>query len=248
MPLGKDFSTTFNFRTITPGIDQLNQDLSLPRHRHLSAYATIVLAGTFEEAGYAGRIQASVGDVLIHPRLDCHVNHKVPAGVRLIRLLWSDSAIRPGLYQVDDLDRLAVASQKCPSDATLLLSELLRKRAAKSPRICNDWPDLLATNLVLSDSTGIGDWARTHQLAPETVSRGFSRAYGVSPEVFKAECRARRAWLRITKGTDELSTIAAETGFADQAHMTHWIRRTTGASPGAWRRNMPSTVNHSPDA
>ena len=246
--MGKDFSKTFTFRTITPGIDLLNQDLSLPRHRHLSAYATIVLAGTFEEAGYAGRIHASVGDVLIHPRLDCHVNHKVPAGVRLVRLLWSDSAIPSGLYHVDDLDRLAVASEKCPRDATLLLSELLRKGAARSPRICNDWPDLLATILVLSDSARIGEWARTYQLSPETVSRGFSKAYGVCPEVFKAECRARRAWLRITKGTDELSTIAAETGFADQAHMTHWIRRTTGASPGAWRRNLPRPLSHFPDA
>jgi AraC-like DNA-binding protein len=240
-PLDKNPSTTFNFRTITPGIELMKQDFSLPRHRHLSAYATIVLAGTLEEAGYAGRIQASVGDVLIHPSLDCHVNHKVLAGVRLVRLLWADPFIQSGLYHVDDLDQLAVASERCPADAALLLSELLRNRATKSPRICNDWPDLLATDLVMNVSTRIGDWARSQQLAPETVSRGFSKAYGVSPEVFKAECRARRAWLRITNGADDLSAVAAETGFADQAHMTHWIRRTTGASPGAWRRKTSSS-------
>jgi len=73
-------------------------------------------------------------------------------------------------------------------------------------------------------------------MAPETVSRGFSMAYGVTPEVFKAETRARKAWLRITQGQDDLAGIAADTGFSDQAHMTRWICRTTGAPPGAWRR------------
>ena len=239
--MDKDSSENFSFRSITPGIELLKQDFSLPRHRHLSAYATVVLSGSLEEAGYAGRIQASTGDVLVHPSLDCHVNHKVLAGVRLIRLLWSDPLIQSGLYQVDDLDQLAIVAEKSPADAALLLSELLRRKATKSPRIRNDWPDMLATDLATNVSTRIGDWAHTHQLAPETVSRSFSKAYGISPEVFKAECRARQAWLRITRGTDDLSTVAAETGFADQAHMTHWIRRTTGASPGAWRRKTPSS-------
>ena len=49
-------SDFFSFRSITPGIEVLQHDLSLPRHRHLSAYATVVLSGTMEEAGYAGRI------------------------------------------------------------------------------------------------------------------------------------------------------------------------------------------------
>ncbi len=214
----------------------MRHDFSLPRHRHLLAYATVVLAGTLGEAGYAGRIEAKAGDVLIHPRLDCHVNQKVCAGVRLVRLPWSNPVFESGLYHIDDLDYLAVTAEKSPADATFLLGELLQKCAAKSPRVRNDWPDLLATDLVTDVGVSLGDWAHDHQLAPETVSRGFSLAYGVSPEVFKAESRARSAWLRIADGNDELSAIAVDTGFADQAHMTRWIRRTTGAPPGYWRR------------
>jgi hypothetical protein len=45
-----------NFRRITPGIETLPCNFSLPRHRHLRAYATVVLAGTFEESGYNLRI------------------------------------------------------------------------------------------------------------------------------------------------------------------------------------------------
>lgn len=214
----------------------MHHAFSLPRHRHLAAYATVVLAGTLGEAGYTGRIEAKAGDVLIHPRLDCHANQKVSANMCLLRLAWSDPVFSSGLYHIDDLDDLAVTAEKCPRDATLLLAELLRKCAARSPGVRNDWPDMLATELVTDVAIRIGDWARNHQLAPETVSRGFSSAYGVSPEVFKAESRARSAWLRIADGKDDLSAIAVDTGFADQAHMTRWIHRTTGASPGSWRR------------
>ena len=73
-------------------------------------------------------------------------------------------------------------------------------------------------------------------LARETVSRGFAAAYGATPSVLRAELRARFAWLRITRGSDGLCNIAADTGFADQAHMTRWIHRITGAPPAAWRR------------
>jgi anti-sigma factor ChrR (cupin superfamily) len=62
------------FRKVTPGIETLLSGCSLPRHRHLRAYATVVLAGAFEEGGYNGRIYATAGDVLIHDPLDCHEN------------------------------------------------------------------------------------------------------------------------------------------------------------------------------
>ena len=64
------------FRQITPGIDTFRSTFSLPRHRHLHPYATVVLAGCFEESGYNGRIQAAAGDVLIHSALDCHGNQR----------------------------------------------------------------------------------------------------------------------------------------------------------------------------
>jgi AraC-like DNA-binding protein len=237
--LHKQDSHSFSFRSITPGIEVMKEAFSLPRHRHLSAYATVVLAGVLGEAGYSGRIEAKPGDVLIHPKLDCHVNQKVFAGVRLLRLPWSNPIFESGLYHVDHLDDLAVTGEKSAADASLLLGELLKKCAAKSPRVRNDWPDILAEDIVTDAAVKLGDWARDHQLAPETISRGFSLAYGVSPEVFKAESRARAAWIRITDGHDEFSAIAADTGFADQAHMNRWIRRTTGASPGTWRRRTP---------
>jgi AraC-like DNA-binding protein len=223
------------FRKITPGIETLSHEFTLPRHRHLRAYATVVLAGTFEESGYNGRIQATAGDVLIHPALDCHGNQRVTAGVKLIRLDWPDDSGIGGLYHLDDVDELAKAAEKDVIEATQLLKRALHQKRVPSSGQRNDWPDLLLADLAKNAATAIGVWAEVNGLARETVSRGFASAYGIAPSVLRAELRARSAWLRITRGSDRLCRIALETGFADQAHMTRWIHRITGASPALWR-------------
>jgi AraC-like DNA-binding protein len=226
-----------HFRRVTPGIETLPCSFSLPRHRHLRAYATVVLAGSFEESGYNGRIRATAGDVLIHPALDCHANLMISAGVKLMRLDWPDTSGVGGLYHLDNVDELARTAERDVAEATLLLKRSLRKSGLPSPGQRNDWPDLLLTGLARNASTEIGLWAEVNGLARETVSRGFATAYGITPSVLRAELRARTAWLRITRGSDCLCSIAADTGFSDQAHMTRWIHRITGASPASWRRN-----------
>jgi AraC-like DNA-binding protein len=225
------------FRCIRAGIETLPCAFNLPRHRHLHAYATVVLAGCFEESGYNGRIHATAGDVLVHPALDCHGNQMVSAGVKLIRLNWPDESGIGGLYHLDDVDDIARAAENDVTEATHLLQRALREKCLPSPGLRNDWPDLLLADLARNASTVIGDWAEVNGLARETVSRGFAAAYGTSPSILRAELRARSAWLRITRGSECLCRIAAETGFADQAHMTRWIHRITGAPPAAWRRN-----------
>ncbi len=226
------------FRRVTPGVETLPCSFSLPRHRHLRAYATVVLDGTFEESGYNGRIRATAGDVLIHPALDCHANQMISAGVKLIRLDWPDTSGVGGLYHLDNVDELARTAERDVAEATLLLQRTLRKSRLPSPGQRNDWPDLLLTGLARNASTEIGAWAEVNGLARETVSRGFATAYGITPSVLRAELRARTAWLRITRGSDGLCKIAADTGFSDQAHMTRWIHRITGAPPAAWRQSV----------
>lgn len=235
MPAAIDHS---RFRQIRTGIDTLACNFSLPRHRHLRPYATVVLAGCFEESGYNGRIHATAGDVLIHPAMDCHGNEMVSAGVKLIRLEWPDETGVGGLYHFDNVDEIARSAETDVIAATCLLKQSLHQKRVPSPGKRNDWPDLLLADLTRNLSTEIGTWAELNGLARETVSRGFATAYGTVPSVLRAELRARSAWLRITRTSNCLCAIAADTGFADQAHMTKWISRITGATPAVWRRNV----------
>jgi AraC-like DNA-binding protein len=232
------FGEIWQFRSVKPGIEVLPCSFSLPRHRHLAPYATVVLAGSFEESGYSGRIRAVAGDVLIHPTLDCHANQMISSGVKLIRLHWADLSGIGGLYRFEDVDEIARIAENDTHQAALFLQHTVRTRRRPSPGIRNDWPDLLLNTLTQNPSLPLGTWAEMNGLARETVSRGFASAYGIAPTNFRAEFRARAAWLRITRGNDCLSRVAAETGFADQAHMSRWIRLITGASPDSWRRRV----------
>ena len=160
----------------------------------------------------------------------------VSAGVTLIRLDWQDETGVGGFYHLDSVDELARAAEKDPVEATYALKRALKDKAAFCPGQRNDWPDLLLCDLSKHTCLEIGAWAEVNGLARETVCRGFATAYGTTPSVLRAELRARLAWLRITRTADYLCSIAVDTGFADQAHMTRWVRRITGATPAVWRR------------
>jgi AraC-like DNA-binding protein len=223
------------FRTIAPGLDRLTDNLTLPRHRHLHAYATIIVSGALEESSYAGRVRAIPGDVLIHPDLDAHANHRISSTLKLIRLPWRDRDGIGSLQHLRNLDEIVRATERDVHEATALLADALDGGLSACPGEQNDWPDRLAGDLARNPSTCLGAWADDHGLARETVSRGFTKAYGIAPEVFRAELRTKAAWFRITRESERLGAIAIETGFADQAHMSRWVHRLTGLPPLAWR-------------
>jgi AraC-like DNA-binding protein len=223
------------FRDIVPGLDCLTDTLTVPRHRHLQAYATIIVSGALEESSYAGRVRAIPGDVLIHPDLDAHANHRISPTLRLIRLPWRDRNGIGGLRHLSNLDEIVRAAEKDVHEAIALLVAALDAGLPGCPGEQNDWPDCLAGDLGRNSSMSLGMWADEHGLARETISRGFAKAYGIAPEVFRAELKTKTAWFRITRESERLGTIAVESGFADQAHMSRWVHRLTGLPPLAWR-------------
>jgi anti-sigma factor ChrR (cupin superfamily) len=47
------------YRSVRFGVETLDAGIVLPRHRHAGGYATVVLAGSFEEASFA-RVLAEI--------------------------------------------------------------------------------------------------------------------------------------------------------------------------------------------
>jgi AraC-like DNA-binding protein len=206
----------------------------MPRHRHFEAYAIVVVEGSFEQTNYAGRMIARSGDLLVQPTLDCHANVMISPGARVLRLAWPFEQGVGGIHSLRDLDALVRLAER---DHAAAAQAALREVSAVGLRrgCIRDWPDLLAADLAGSQSTGIIEWSDARGLARETVSRGFSKAFDVSPAAFRTELRARQAWLRSVTTRERLADIALDTGFADQAHMTRSVRAMTGAPPRAWR-------------
>jgi AraC-like DNA-binding protein len=202
------------------------------RHYHMRPYATLVLDGGYEEAGDQGRFHVSPGDVLLHPAFSAHRDQVGRARTVVLDLpLPMDGRNWPGLARLNDPDLvIRVAAADAREAQSLLFEDLSPVLADRS-----DPADRLADALSIDPTTPIGLWAADNGFSREWLSRRFKRLFGVDSALFRVEARARLAWRRIVATKEPLAQIAAECGFADQAHMTRAIRRLTGRSPGRWR-------------
>jgi AraC-like DNA-binding protein len=221
------------YRVVHFGVETLDSALVLPRHRHAAGYANVVLAGSFEEASFAGRFVASPGDVLLHAPFDCHANWAVNRrALQILRLPWFNSSLE-GRFRIPDPDELVRLAERDLIDAVTQLQNGL----IPIPPQELHWTERLAQALRFEKVPRLEAWADAEHLTPETISRGFHRAFGVTPRVFRIESRARRAWNLLLRSPSPLTAIAHELGFADQAHLSRTISALTGAAPTYWRRH-----------
>lgn len=220
-----------DFRLAHPGRERLASRTSIPRHRHRCGYITIVLSGGYEEAGPAGRVDLQPGQVAVHRSFDAHLDHVRPGGAELLNLPLPPMTVLPSFFSIDDPDLIVRLAERDAPSAALALALAPRDRVAAR----NDWPDELASAIIAAPRLALGPWAEARGLAAETLSRGFRKAFGVTPARFRLELQAARALELIEDNALPLAGIAAECGFSDQPHLTRTIVEVTGRSPTAWR-------------
>jgi AraC-like DNA-binding protein len=220
------------FVRVAEGAESWSGHERTPRHRHDRPYAALVLSGGYEESGSRGRFRVRPGQVLLHRAFDAHLNRFEALGARVLNLRLEDD---PGyaIGTVAEPDGIVHLARSDPSTAAEMLCLQLRP----APIAARDWPDLLAADLAADPQMRLDHWARRRGLAAETLSRGFCKAFSISPAAFRAEARAHRAFAEIAGAALPLAAVAAAAGFADQAHMTRAIRALTGRPPGYWRRS-----------
>jgi len=64
-------------------------------------------------------------------------------------------------------------------------------------------------------------------------SRLFKKATGQSPYQYVIEARAKRAKTLLQSGRFSIKEVAFEVGFADQSHLTHYVKKFYGVTPKA---------------
>jgi AraC-like DNA-binding protein len=198
----------------------------MPRHRHIEGYAALVLAGGYVEAGDRGRIRVQAGQVVIHGAYEAHQDHFARAGAIVLNLpLIAGLDAITGV--VADADAIAREAERDIRAAAALLKETIRPMNA----LLTDWPDQLAAALASQRDFSIEDWADEMGLAPQSISRGFRQAYGVSPKRFRLEQRTLRALRKLQTWPGTLAGLAADAGFSDQAHLTRAVLAMTGVAP-----------------
>lgn len=202
---------------------------SWARHRHANGYAALVLSGNYEEVGDTGRWQIEAGDLVYHRPFEAHSN-TISRACSIVNIPIADNLELPPVCRLDQPDELLRAL----THEEKAVADCITVQNAKKP-ILSDWPDLLASDLRKS-TVSLAGWALQAGIRAETVSRGFRRAYGVSPARYAREARTRRAFSEIVSSERALAQIAFDNGFSDQSHLTRSVTAMTGKPPGFWRK------------
>jgi len=82
----------------------------------------------------------------------------------------------------------------------------------------------------------VGDVARHVGWSRRHLTQRFGDEFGVTPKTLGRVVRFEQATARLKAAVDgaTLATVAAECGYADQAHMARDWRQLAGCSPSAW--------------
>lgn len=208
----------------------------LVRHRHVEGYAALVLSGGYVEAGAGPRARVEPGQVIVHDAYDAHQDSFAANGAVVINLPVA-AGLRAGLGSVEDPDPIVRLAERDERGAAELLAAIFRPGGER----LDDWPDRVAASLAADDAPDLEHLADTLAIHPASLSRGFLRCYGVTPKRYRLEQRVRRALLALPTWRGSLARLAAETGFADQAHLVRAFRSVTGMSPReCWAKSVQS--------
>ena len=112
------------------------------------------------------------------------------------------------------------------------------RRTSVRPEVAAAWQ--------VAEATGgrcrIEDLARTVQLSPRQLRTLMIAETGLSPKQLCRQFRFDGVVARLADGDRTLAQIAAENGYADQAHLTREFRQMAGCTPTQWlaeeRRNI----------
>lgn len=137
---------------------------------------------------------------------------QVNSGARVEGVLWLLTAV------CSRLDRRRV-------DSGRLATERTRQRLVDEAR------DVL----VAEPGVGVIELARRLSVSPHHLSRVFSDRTGFTISRYRIHLRIRAALERL-EGGDSLACIAADVGFADQAHLARSIKSELGETPTRVRR------------
>ena len=80
----------------------------------------------------------------------------------------------------------------------------------------------------LDEPIGVEALADIAGRSPFHFTRVFTRSVGMTPHRYVVHLRLQQALDLVREGRSGLAEIAARTGFADQSHLSRWVRRVHG--------------------
>jgi AraC family transcriptional regulator len=227
----------------------------LAPHEHPFTNVSLVLAGALREWSPAGEHDLGALHLVVKPAGVVHSNEFGPAGARLFTIRFAADFLA-GL--AEDGERLAYRWLFTPECARAAIAAFrsFRARATEDegpltvlaalgdgePRsVATRQPAWLAhardlLHAEFARSPTVREVAHRIGVHPVHMTRVFHRHFGCTVGVYLRRLRLQAAATALAEGDLPLARIAAETGFADQPHLTRALRAAGGITPDAYRR------------
>jgi AraC-like DNA-binding protein len=138
--------------------------------------------------------------------------------------------------RVDVADFHPWLARELPPD--LEPAEAVQRMVAVAARLVQgSEPDLLvlhAADLIARGQSSVGALAPELAMSERQLRRRFDAAVGYGPKTLHRVLRFRRALAQLSAGKPaiDLAQVAADAGYADQAHLTREVSRLAGQTPG----------------
>lgn len=124
-----------------------------------------------------------------------------------------------------------------------LAAHLLRRYAPAAQRIQNGLPKLRLKRVLdyiqegLTHDLSLSEVANVANMSPSHFKVLFKQSVGVPVHQYVIRSRVECAIELLIVGKLGLREVALQAGFSDQSHMARCMRRLTGMTPGALKRN-----------
>jgi AraC-like DNA-binding protein len=142
------------------------------------------------------------------------------------------------LHAQESLDRMLLAAVRRHAPHTGRTGVAVRAGRAGSDKGVRLVRELLHEQYVsrpLDDHLSADELAQAAGLSRFQMYRLFREACGLSPSAYLRQLRLRSA-RRLLAAGEPPARVASVVGFADQAHLTRWFRRTYGITPAVYQR------------
>ena len=232
----------------------------LGRHTHDRATFAVMLRGSFDLVIGGRRLACPAGTVVTEPAGESHANDIGSLGARVMvtqpdpafelpcpcsrlleRIAHFDS---PGITALARrlARELSEPDDLTPLEARALALEMLalagRLEQAETRR--RDPPAWLRRVEALihdrfREPLLVDELAGEAGVHPAHLTRVFRRLLRTSPGQYVRQLRLEWAAERLAAGTEPVSHVALQAGFADQPHFTRAFRRHWGVTPGRYR-------------
>jgi AraC-like DNA-binding protein len=157
--------------------------------------------------------------------------------------------LAPGSWPVVEPVTHCLRSAAFASDPADALGQVRRFVAEVHERMpAERTPTLRRVEAALRTGTRVDDVCRAVAMDRRVLARAFTSRYGVGLKRFSVLCRFERAVAALREpDAPSIATVAADAGFADQAHLSRSCRDLCGLSAGRLHRRAgpsPAHVRH----